>query len=32
MIPKQDKKNLKNILGFDKYKNSQEEINKELLE
>ena len=32
MIPKQDKKNLKNIFGFDKYKNSQEEIIKELLE
>ncbi|MBT6223751.1 MAG: ATP-dependent DNA helicase RecQ, partial [Rhodobiaceae bacterium] len=32
MIPNQDKKNLKNIFGFDSYKNSQEEIIKELLE
>ena len=31
MTPNQDKKNLKNIFGFDKYKNSQEEIIKELL-
>ena len=31
MIPNQDKKNLKNIFGFDKYKNNQEEIIKELL-
>ena len=31
MIPDQDKKNLKNIFGFDKYKNNQEEIIKELL-
>jgi ATP-dependent DNA helicase RecQ len=32
MIPNQDKKNLKNIFGFDSYKNSQEEIIKKLLE
>ena len=31
MTPNQDKKNLKNIFGFDKYKNNQEEIIKELL-
>jgi len=32
MIPNQDKKNLKNIFGFDSYKNNQEEIIKKLLE
>ena len=28
----QDKKNLKNIFGFDDYKNSQQEIIKEVIE
>ena len=32
MILNQDKKNLKNIFGFDNYKSNQEEIIKELLE